>query len=66
MSMVAETNQNFGSMLLNSCFAELALKGLPFYSAPHRDYFDDYGQNQISAIQFSPTGQYLAIVTDDR
>lgn len=32
----------------------------------HRDYFDDYGQNQISAIQFSPTGQYLAIVTDDR
>lgn len=32
----------------------------------HRDYFEDYGQNQISAIQFSPTGQYLAIVTDDR
>lgn len=34
-------------------------------SATHRD-FDDYGQNQISAVQFSPTGQYLAIVTDDR
>ncbi|XP_075881922.1 WD repeat and SOCS box-containing protein 2 isoform X1 [Nelusetta ayraudi] len=30
------------------------------------DYFDDYGQNQISAIQFSPSGQHLAIVTDDR
>ncbi|XP_033828312.1 WD repeat and SOCS box-containing protein 2 isoform X1 [Periophthalmus magnuspinnatus] len=30
------------------------------------DYFEDYGQNQISAIQFSPNGLHLAIVTDDR
>ncbi|XP_077571533.1 WD repeat and SOCS box-containing protein 2 isoform X1 [Stigmatopora nigra] len=30
------------------------------------DYFEDYGQNQISSIQFSPTGLHLAIVTDDR
>ncbi|KAJ0067909.1 hypothetical protein NL108_011693, partial [Boleophthalmus pectinirostris] len=30
------------------------------------DYFEDYGQNQISAIQFSPNGLYLAIVTEDR
>ncbi|KAM8866792.1 WD repeat and SOCS box-containing protein 2 isoform 1-T1 [Synchiropus picturatus] len=30
------------------------------------DYFDQYGQNQISAIQFSPNGLHLAIVTDDR
>ncbi|KAF6738055.1 WD repeat and SOCS box-containing protein 2 [Oryzias melastigma] len=30
------------------------------------DYFDVYGQNQISAIQFSPSGLHLAIVTDDR
>ncbi|XP_077377192.1 WD repeat and SOCS box-containing protein 2 [Festucalex cinctus] len=30
------------------------------------DYFDDYGQNQISSIQFSPSGVHLAIVTDDR
>ncbi|KAM3611920.1 uncharacterized protein V6R79_025887 [Siganus canaliculatus] len=30
------------------------------------DYFDDYGQNQISSIQFCPNGLYLAIVTDDR
>uniref|UniRef100_A0A3B3XCB1 Uncharacterized protein n=1 Tax=Poecilia mexicana TaxID=48701 RepID=A0A3B3XCB1_9TELE len=30
------------------------------------DYFEDYGQNQISAIQFSPDGLHLAIVTDDR
>lgn len=28
------------------------------------DYFEDYGQNQISSIQFSPDGLYLAIVTD--
>uniref|UniRef100_A0A3Q3VVQ0 SOCS box domain-containing protein n=1 Tax=Mola mola TaxID=94237 RepID=A0A3Q3VVQ0_MOLML len=25
------------------------------------DYFEDYGQNQISAVQFSPNGLYLAI-----
>lgn len=37
-----------------------------FFSFAHRDYFEDYGQNQISAIQFSPNGLYLAIVTDDR
>ncbi|XP_028270791.1 WD repeat and SOCS box-containing protein 2 [Parambassis ranga] len=30
------------------------------------DYFEDYGQNQISAIQFSPSGLHLTIVTDDR
>ncbi|XP_053276950.1 WD repeat and SOCS box-containing protein 2 isoform X1 [Pleuronectes platessa] len=30
------------------------------------DYFDDYGQNQISAIQFSPNGLHLSIVTDCR
>ncbi|XP_040897796.1 WD repeat and SOCS box-containing protein 2 isoform X2 [Toxotes jaculatrix] len=30
------------------------------------DYFDDYRQNQISAIQFSPSGLHLAIVTDSR
>lgn len=30
------------------------------------DYFEDYGQNQISAIQFSPNGLHLAIITDDR
>lgn len=30
------------------------------------DYFEDYGQNQISAIQFSPNGLHLAIVTEDR
>uniref|UniRef100_G3PMC6 WD repeat and SOCS box containing 2 n=1 Tax=Gasterosteus aculeatus TaxID=69293 RepID=G3PMC6_GASAC len=30
------------------------------------DFFDDYGQNQISAIQFSPNGLHLAMVTDDR
>ncbi|XP_020492273.1 WD repeat and SOCS box-containing protein 2 [Labrus bergylta] len=30
------------------------------------DYFEDYGQNQISAIQFSPNGLHVAIVTDDR
>ncbi|XP_020561355.1 WD repeat and SOCS box-containing protein 2 isoform X3 [Oryzias latipes] len=30
------------------------------------DYFDVYGKNQISAIQFSPSGLHLAIVTDDR
>ncbi|XP_054628432.1 WD repeat and SOCS box-containing protein 2 isoform X2 [Dunckerocampus dactyliophorus] len=30
------------------------------------DYFEDYGQNQISSIQFSPSGLHLAIVTDDR
>ncbi|XP_051924988.1 WD repeat and SOCS box-containing protein 2 [Hippocampus zosterae] len=30
------------------------------------DYFEDYGQNQISSIQFSPSGVHLAIVTDDR
>lgn len=30
------------------------------------DYFEDYGQNQISAIQFSPNGLNLTIVTDDR
>ncbi|XP_041643961.1 WD repeat and SOCS box-containing protein 2 [Cheilinus undulatus] len=30
------------------------------------DYFEDYGQNQISALQFSPNGLHLAIVTDDR
>ncbi|XP_056274515.1 WD repeat and SOCS box-containing protein 2 [Pseudoliparis swirei] len=30
------------------------------------DYFEDYGQNQISAIQFSPNGLHLAMVTDDR
>ncbi|XP_057687594.1 WD repeat and SOCS box-containing protein 2 [Corythoichthys intestinalis] len=30
------------------------------------DYFEDYGQNQISSIQFSPSGLNLAIVTDDR
>lgn len=30
------------------------------------DYFEDYGQSQISAIQFSPNGLHLAIVTDDR
>lgn len=53
------------SVLLNSCFGELAVKGHTSLSATHRD-FDDYGQNQISAVQFSPTGQYLAIVTDDR
>lgn len=41
-------------------------KDTPPHSAMHRDYFDNYGQNQISAIQFSPSGQYLAIVTDDR
>uniref|UniRef100_A0A8C6TQ63 WD repeat and SOCS box containing 2 n=1 Tax=Neogobius melanostomus TaxID=47308 RepID=A0A8C6TQ63_9GOBI len=29
------------------------------------DYFEDYGQ-KISAIQFSPNGLHLAIVTDDR
>lgn len=37
-----------------------------FFSFVHRDYFEDYGQSQISAIQFSPNGLYLAIVTDDR
>uniref|UniRef100_A0A3P9D378 WD repeat and SOCS box containing 2 n=1 Tax=Maylandia zebra TaxID=106582 RepID=A0A3P9D378_9CICH len=30
------------------------------------DYFEDYGQNQISAIQFSPNGLHLTLVTDDR
>ncbi|XP_075960689.1 WD repeat and SOCS box-containing protein 2 [Anarhichas minor] len=30
------------------------------------DYFEDYGQNQISAVQFSPNGLHLAMVTDDR
>ncbi|XP_029016868.1 WD repeat and SOCS box-containing protein 2 isoform X1 [Betta splendens] len=30
------------------------------------DYFENYGQNQISSIQFSPSGLHLAIVTDDR
>ena len=30
------------------------------------DYFEDYRQNQISAIQFSPNGLHLAIVTDGR
>uniref|UniRef100_A0A3B4UZI0 WD repeat and SOCS box containing 2 n=1 Tax=Seriola dumerili TaxID=41447 RepID=A0A3B4UZI0_SERDU len=30
------------------------------------DYFEDYGQNQISSLQFSPNGLHLAIVTDDR
>ncbi|XP_034026773.1 WD repeat and SOCS box-containing protein 2 [Thalassophryne amazonica] len=30
------------------------------------DYFEDYGQNQISAIQFSPDGLHLAVVTDNR
>ncbi|XP_061672404.1 WD repeat and SOCS box-containing protein 2 [Syngnathoides biaculeatus] len=30
------------------------------------DYFEEYGQNQISSIQFSPSGLRLAIVTDDR
>lgn len=30
------------------------------------DHFEDYGHNQISAIQFSPNGLHLAIVTDDR
>ncbi|XP_061527306.1 WD repeat and SOCS box-containing protein 2 [Phycodurus eques] len=29
-------------------------------------YFEEYGQNQISSIQFSPNGLHLAIVTDDR
>ncbi|XP_061624870.1 WD repeat and SOCS box-containing protein 2 [Phyllopteryx taeniolatus] len=29
-------------------------------------YFEEYGQNQISSIQFSPSGLHLAIVTDDR
>jgi len=38
----------------------------PNVSFPHRDYFEDYGQNQISAIQFSPNGLHLAMVTDDR
>ncbi|XP_026198579.1 WD repeat and SOCS box-containing protein 2-like [Anabas testudineus] len=33
-----------------------------FYS----DYFEDYGQKQISAIQFSPSGLQLAIATDYR
>ncbi|XP_068167337.1 WD repeat and SOCS box-containing protein 2 [Antennarius striatus] len=28
--------------------------------------FEDYGQNQISSIQFSPNGLYLAIVADNR
>lgn len=43
----------WGNMnLKNSCF--------------HSDYFEDYGQNQISAIQFSTSGLHLAIVTDDR
>uniref|UniRef100_A0A3B4UZC8 WD repeat and SOCS box containing 2 n=1 Tax=Seriola dumerili TaxID=41447 RepID=A0A3B4UZC8_SERDU len=32
----------------------------------HSDYFEDYGQNQISSLQFSPNGLHLAIVTDDR
>lgn len=32
----------------------------------HSDYFEDYGQNQISAIQFSPNGLHLTLVTDDR
>ncbi|XP_072289997.1 WD repeat and SOCS box-containing protein 2 [Eucyclogobius newberryi] len=30
------------------------------------DYFEDYGQNQISAVQFSPNGLHLAVVTEDR
>ncbi|KAM3868480.1 WD repeat and SOCS box-containing protein 2 [Diretmus argenteus] len=30
------------------------------------DYCEIYGQNQISAIQFSPDGLHLAIVTEDR
>ncbi|XP_030593282.1 WD repeat and SOCS box-containing protein 2 isoform X1 [Archocentrus centrarchus] len=30
------------------------------------DYFEDYRQNQISAIRFSPNGLHLTIVTDDR
>uniref|UniRef100_A0A3Q1HIR2 SOCS box domain-containing protein n=1 Tax=Anabas testudineus TaxID=64144 RepID=A0A3Q1HIR2_ANATE len=30
------------------------------------DYFEDYGQKQISAIQFSPSGLQLAIATDYR
>lgn len=37
-----------------------------YVSFTHSDYFEDYGQNQISALQFSPNGLYLAIVTDDR
>lgn len=35
-------------------------------SGSYSDYFEDYGQNQISAVQFSPDGLHLAIVTDDR
>lgn len=40
---------------------------IPAFLRPtYSDYFEDYGQNQISAIQFSPNGLHLAIVTDER
>uniref|UniRef100_A0A3P9D3D3 WD repeat and SOCS box containing 2 n=1 Tax=Maylandia zebra TaxID=106582 RepID=A0A3P9D3D3_9CICH len=49
-----------GAILATAAFSVIALSLL------HSDYFEDYGQNQISAIQFSPNGLHLTLVTDDR
>ena len=37
-----------------------------FFLSIHSNYCEIYGQNQISAIQFSHDGLHLAIVTEDR
>lgn len=50
---------------LTGCWTQDMFNVVRVFSV-HSDYFEDYGQNQISSIQFSPNGLYLAIVTDDR
>uniref|UniRef100_A0A3Q0SYA7 WD repeat and SOCS box containing 2 n=1 Tax=Amphilophus citrinellus TaxID=61819 RepID=A0A3Q0SYA7_AMPCI len=53
-----------GAILATAAFS-IQLKVITV-SLLHSDYFEDYGQNQISAIRFSPNGLHLTIVTDDR